>query len=87
MESWKERGIFENLKGELQAKRLGRNRMVNETERGNHPNPWVDRKSKLADRGNIYWIIFDREPTHKRFYYGRKSSVFRVQGIEVLRLN
>jgi hypothetical protein len=58
----------------FQTKRLGRNRTGNETERGNHPNPSVDRKSKLADRGNTYWIISTGSPPIKILLWAKFLS-------------
>jgi len=51
---------------------------------------WIRRKSKSADReyiGKYILDIFDREPTYQKFIFGRNSSVYGVQRIEVLGLN
>ena len=96
MEYRSERGNFEHTKGTGNPSRLQVGEQVElgrgEAERGYHPDSSVDRENPSQPTGNIYvqiYIldIFDREPTHQDFIFGRNSSVYGIQRNEVLGLN
>jgi len=78
--SAKKRGIFRKFERgrksfKLQAKRLGRIRTGNETERENHQNPSGDRKSKIADKG-----MFIGSPPFKNFLWAKFPQFQEFKG-------